>query len=97
MSEQRSFMKVRLIPEVSYRIETLSGKVLGTFSEDSKWEGIVKLVGNGHSLFVEVPSPFNLLYGVLNVSDCERTVEVMKGSPDLLTEIVNDAEEAKSQ
>lgn len=81
-------MKVRL--RLKRHFEVMSGdKLLGTFEEKSRWNGMVELamVGGGglRTLIVEVGNPSELFFKEL--CDLEAECEVVKASPLILEQL----------
>lgn len=77
-------MQVKLIPKVTYRVETESGELLGVFTKQSEWEGIMKLNSKRQTLLVDTPSWVDQLFRNIAAGDNERMATVLKASPDLL-------------
>lgn len=57
--------KVKIIPVVSYRVETEDSRSLGNFDKDSQWEGMTKLVHRTgvKSMIVESPHLLDEMFG----------------------------------
>ncbi len=75
-------MKVKLIPEISYRVETEDGELLGVFTKASEWEGLTKLKNNTDVLIVHSPTWVENLFE----RDEERFTEVVASTPGVLVE-----------
>ena len=81
-------MKVKLIPEMSYRVETESGEILGLFAQHSEWEGFTKFVDDTNVLIVRSPTEGELILSqVFEKGGGERVAEVVSGTQKLLEQI----------
>ena len=73
-------MKVKLIPEMSYRVETESGEQLGVFTKGEEWEGMTKFNNNSSTLIVQSEDCIERLFHRDN--EC-RSADVVRWSGDL--------------
>lgn len=79
-------MQVKIIPQLTYRVETDEGVHVGDFVKADEWQGMTRLTGgSGKSLIVESMSwTEEVLSRMFNDTPEPRTAEVVKGSPDVL-------------
>lgn len=98
-------MQVKMIPVVSYKVETLDGKALGVFNKRDGWQGFVRLESdNGgtarNTLIVDAPDEFAFPMFGLPQRERERVVTVIKSSGpayDLLNALAATPESGKAQ
>jgi len=77
-------MKVVLKPIKGFKVETEDGKSLGQFVKVGEWNGMTELKQNGNVLIIESGSPFQEMLDRMFDSDTEKTVDVVKASPDIV-------------
>lgn len=77
-------MKVKLIPEISYRVETENGVPLGVFTKQSEWEGMTKLVSGMNELIVESQDK---IFRMFSDGEEERVAHLFNASPNLIEQL----------
>lgn len=79
-------MEVKIIPQLTYRVETDEGVHVGDFVKADEWQGMTRLTGgSGKSLIVESMSwTEELLTRMFSDTPEPRKAVVVKGSPDVL-------------
>lgn len=82
-------MKVKLIPELSYRVETEHGEPLGVFTKRSEWEGMIKLENNSSTLIVQSEDWIEQLF---HRDDKCRLADVVRASPILMEQLLGKTE-----
>ena len=95
-------MKVKLIPEISYRVETENGEPLGVFTRGEEWKGMTEYVDGTNELIVRSPTESELIFSnVFSEGGGERVAEVVQATSKLFeqlrgkTETETEAEAAK--
>lgn len=84
-------MEVKIIPQLTYRVETDEGIHVGDFVKADEWQGMTRLTGGpGKSLIVESMSRTEELLSRMFGDTLEpRNAVVVKGSPCVLHAIMN--------
>lgn len=82
-------MKVRIRPVQSFEVfDAASGRTLGEFTVDSKWEGMFKLrSSSGHVLIVDRADGISRVFASLLGQDDDEVVDVIKASPSITAQI----------
>ena len=81
-------MKVNLIPEISYRVETESGEPLGVFTKKSEWKGFTEYVDGMNELIVLSPPRLEDIFS----RDNARVADVVRASPLLMEQLLSKTE-----
>lgn len=84
-------MKVKIMLQLAYQVETEEGGYVGDFIKSGEWQGMTHLTaGQGENLIVDsIPFTEEMVSRLLNGKLDPISTPVIKASPDVLNKIHN--------